>query len=230
MTSNPIVAKLTFTGSTAVGKLLMEQCASTVKKTSMELGGNAPFIVFDDANLEEAVEAAIASKYRNAGQTCVCANRIYVQESIQDAFVARLTERVKDLKVGDAPQTQIALAGSVYPVNGLMVQASLRYYMRHYAAFEPFGRTDPDDEGVDSWEVPSYGVVDLHAYYDLPLNFDLVGLRLFAHVFNALDTEYIQDATDNSRFNGFDGDHDADDAEVFFGLPRYFNVGLQLQF
>jgi len=101
MTSNPIVAKLTFTGSTAVGKLLMEQCASTVKKTSMELGGNAPFIVFDDANLEEAVEAAIASKYRNAGQTCVCANRIYVQESIQDAFVARLTERVKDLKVGN---------------------------------------------------------------------------------------------------------------------------------
>ncbi|MBO0334826.1 NADP-dependent succinate-semialdehyde dehydrogenase [Sneathiella sp. CAU 1612] len=101
MTSNPIVAKLTFTGSTAVGKLLMEQCAGTVKKTSMELGGNAPFIVFDDANLEEAVEAAIASKYRNAGQTCVCANRIYVQESIQDAFVARLTERVKDLKVGN---------------------------------------------------------------------------------------------------------------------------------
>lgn len=140
------------------------------------------------------------------------------------------TYYVKDLKVGDAPQTQIAVAGSVYPVNGLMVQASLRYYMRHYAAFEPFGRTDPDDEGVDSWEVPSYGVVDLHAYYDLPLNFDLVGVRLFAHVFNALDTEYIQDATDNSRFNGFDGDHDADDAEVFFGLPRYFNVGLQLQF
>lgn len=101
MTSNPIVAKLTFTGSTAVGKLLMEQCAGTVKKTSMELGGNAPFIVFDDANLDEAVEAALASKYRNAGQTCVCANRIYVQESIQDAFVARLTERVKDLKVGN---------------------------------------------------------------------------------------------------------------------------------
>lgn len=101
MTSNPIVAKLTFTGSTAVGKLLMEQCAGTVKKTSMELGGNAPFIVFDDANLEEAVEAALASKYRNAGQTCVCANRIYVQESIQDAFVARLTERVKEIKVGN---------------------------------------------------------------------------------------------------------------------------------
>ncbi|MDF2368069.1 NADP-dependent succinate-semialdehyde dehydrogenase [Sneathiella sp.] len=101
MTSNPLVAKLTFTGSTAVGKLLMEQCAGTVKKTSMELGGNAPFIVFDDANLDEAVEAAMASKYRNAGQTCVCANRIYVQKSIQDAFVAKLTEKVKSLKVGN---------------------------------------------------------------------------------------------------------------------------------
>ncbi len=101
MTSNPIVAKLTFTGSTAVGKLLMEQCAGTVKKTSMELGGNAPFIVFDDANLDEAVEAAMACKYRNAGQTCVCANRIYVQEGIHDAFVDRLTERVKALKVGN---------------------------------------------------------------------------------------------------------------------------------
>ncbi|MFC4270225.1 NADP-dependent succinate-semialdehyde dehydrogenase [Sneathiella chungangensis] len=101
MTSNSIVAKLTFTGSTAVGKLLMEQCAGTVKKTSMELGGNAPFIVFDDANLDEAVEAAMACKYRNAGQTCVCANRIYVQEGIHDAFVDRLTERVKALKVGN---------------------------------------------------------------------------------------------------------------------------------
>ncbi|MZR30319.1 NADP-dependent succinate-semialdehyde dehydrogenase [Sneathiella litorea] len=101
MTSNPIVAKLTFTGSTAVGKLLMEQCAGTVKKTSMELGGNAPFIVFDDANIDEAVEAAIASKYRNAGQTCVCANRLYVQDNIQDAFVAKLIERVKDIKVGN---------------------------------------------------------------------------------------------------------------------------------
>jgi succinate-semialdehyde dehydrogenase/glutarate-semialdehyde dehydrogenase len=101
MTSNPLVQKLTFTGSTAVGKLLMEQCAGTVKKTSMELGGNAPFIVFDDANLDEAVEAALASKYRNAGQTCVCANRLYVQDGIHDAFVAKLTEKVKALKVGN---------------------------------------------------------------------------------------------------------------------------------
>src|SRR5262249_5837218 len=80
LTSNPIVRKLTFTGSTEVGKLLMEQCAATVKKTSMELGGNAPFIVFDDADIEMAVKGTIASKYRNAGQTCVCANRILVQD------------------------------------------------------------------------------------------------------------------------------------------------------
>lgn len=101
MTSNPIVQKLTFTGSTAVGKLLMEQCAGTVKKTSMELGGNAPFIVFDDANLDEAVEAAIASKYRNSGQTCVCANRMYIQSGIHDAFLEKFAEQVKKLKVGN---------------------------------------------------------------------------------------------------------------------------------
>nr|WP_169545438.1 NADP-dependent succinate-semialdehyde dehydrogenase [Sneathiella aquimaris] len=101
MTSNPDVAKLTFTGSTATGKLLMEQCAATVKKTSMELGGNAPFIVFDDADLDDAVEAALASKYRNAGQTCVCANRLYVQEGVYDEFANRLAEKVKGMKVGN---------------------------------------------------------------------------------------------------------------------------------
>ncbi|GLQ07018.1 NADP-dependent succinate-semialdehyde dehydrogenase [Sneathiella chinensis] len=101
MTGNPDVAKLTFTGSTATGRLLMEQCASTVKKTSMELGGNAPFIVFDDADLDDAVEAALASKYRNAGQTCVCANRLYIQDGVYEAFAAKLAERVKSMKVGN---------------------------------------------------------------------------------------------------------------------------------
>jgi succinate-semialdehyde dehydrogenase/glutarate-semialdehyde dehydrogenase len=98
LTSNPDVRKLSFTGSTSTGKLLMEQCAATVKKISLELGGNAPFIVFDDADLDAAVEGAIASKYRNTGQTCVCANRIFVQDSVYDAFAARLTEAVKKLK------------------------------------------------------------------------------------------------------------------------------------
>jgi succinate-semialdehyde dehydrogenase/glutarate-semialdehyde dehydrogenase len=101
MTSNPIVRKLTFTGSTETGKLLMEQCAGTVKKLSLELGGNAPFIVFDDADLEAAVKGAIASKYRNAGQTCVCANRILVQDGIYDAFAKRLAEVAGAMKVGN---------------------------------------------------------------------------------------------------------------------------------
>jgi succinate-semialdehyde dehydrogenase/glutarate-semialdehyde dehydrogenase len=101
LTSNPTVRKLTFTGSTEVGKLLMEQCAATVKKTSMELGGNAPFIVFDDADIEMAVKGAIASKYRNAGQTCVCANRILVQDGVYDAFTKQLAESAGAMKVAD---------------------------------------------------------------------------------------------------------------------------------
>lgn len=101
MTENPDVQKVTFTGSTEIGKMLMRQSASTVKKVSMELGGNAPFIVFDDADIEAAVEGVIASKYRNTGQTCVCTNRILVQSGIHDAFVSRLAERVQDLVVAD---------------------------------------------------------------------------------------------------------------------------------
>ena len=101
LTRNPTVRKLTFTGSTEVGKLLMEQCAATVKKTSMELGGNAPFIVFDDADIEMAVKGAIASKYRNAGQTCVCANRILVRDGVYDAFTRRLAETAGAMKVAD---------------------------------------------------------------------------------------------------------------------------------
>ncbi|WP_181459042.1 NADP-dependent succinate-semialdehyde dehydrogenase [Herbaspirillum rubrisubalbicans] len=107
MTSNPIVRKISFTGSTGVGKLLMQQSASSIKKLSLELGGNAPFIVFDDADLDAAVEGAIASKYRNAGQTCVCANRIYVQDGVYDAFAAKLVEAVKKLKVGDGMENGV---------------------------------------------------------------------------------------------------------------------------
>jgi succinate-semialdehyde dehydrogenase/glutarate-semialdehyde dehydrogenase len=101
LTGNPTVRKLSFTGSTAVGKLLMSQCAATVKRLSLELGGNAPFIVFDDADLEAAVNGAIASKYRNAGQTCVCANRIFVQGGIYERFATRLAEVAAGMKVGN---------------------------------------------------------------------------------------------------------------------------------
>jgi succinate-semialdehyde dehydrogenase/glutarate-semialdehyde dehydrogenase len=101
LTSNPVVRKITFTGSTEVGRLLMKQSSSTVKKLSLELGGNAPFIVFDDADLDAAVEGAIISKYRNAGQTCVCANRLYVQAGVYDAFAEKLVAAVAKLKVGN---------------------------------------------------------------------------------------------------------------------------------
>ncbi|WP_332671405.1 NADP-dependent succinate-semialdehyde dehydrogenase [Aromatoleum sp.] len=101
LTSNPIVRKLTFTGSTEIGVKLAEQCAPTVKKLSLELGGNAPFIVFDDADLDAAVEGALASKYRNTGQTCVCANRLLVQDSVHDAFAEKLAAAVAKLKVGN---------------------------------------------------------------------------------------------------------------------------------
>jgi succinate-semialdehyde dehydrogenase/glutarate-semialdehyde dehydrogenase len=100
LTESPLVRKFSFTGSTEVGKTLIRQCASTVKKVSMELGGNAPFIVFDDADIDAAVKGAIASKYRNAGQTCVCANRVYVQDGVHDAFVEKFTAAVRQLKVG----------------------------------------------------------------------------------------------------------------------------------
>lgn len=109
LTNSDVVRKLSFTGSTEVGRTLMAECASTIKRISLELGGNAPFIVFDDADLDEAVKGAIASKYRNAGQTCVCANRLLVQEGVYDAFTKKLEQAVKALKIGDGrkPETDI---------------------------------------------------------------------------------------------------------------------------
>src|SRR6188474_405931 len=100
LTANPTVRKLSFTGSTEVGRVLMRQSADTIKKLSLELGGNAPFVVFDDADIDAAVDGAIASKYRNAGQTCVCANRIYVQDSVYDEFAQKLAKKVEAFKVG----------------------------------------------------------------------------------------------------------------------------------
>jgi len=115
LTTNPSVRKLSFTGSTQVGRLLMRQCADTVKKLSLELGGNAPFIVFDDADLDAAVAGAIQSKYRNSGQTCVCANRILVQAGIYDAFAERLAAKVEDLRVGPGTEAGVEQGPLINP-------------------------------------------------------------------------------------------------------------------
>jgi succinate-semialdehyde dehydrogenase/glutarate-semialdehyde dehydrogenase len=114
LTESPLVRKFSFTGSTEVGKTLIRQCASTVKKVSMELGGNAPFIVFDDADIDAAVVGAIASKYRNAGQTCVCANRVYVQEGVYDEFVEKFTAAVQDLKVGRGEEAGVNIGPMIW--------------------------------------------------------------------------------------------------------------------
>lgn len=109
LTGNPLVRKLSFTGSTEIGRQLMEQCAKDIKKVSLELGGNAPFIVFDDADLDKAVEGALASKFRNAGQTCVCANRLYVQDSVYDRFAEKLQQAVSKLQIGYGLQPNVTI-------------------------------------------------------------------------------------------------------------------------
>ncbi len=109
LTTHNDVAKVSFTGSTDVGRIIMRNGAQTIKKLSLELGGNAPFIVFDDADIDRAVEGAVASKYRNSGQTCVCANRLYVQAGIYDEFVAKFSEKVAELKVGNAFERDVVL-------------------------------------------------------------------------------------------------------------------------
>ncbi|MGB0379233.1 MAG: NAD-dependent succinate-semialdehyde dehydrogenase, partial [Luminiphilus sp.] len=127
LTSNPVVRKLSFTGSTPVGKLLEAQCAATMKKTSMELGGNAPFIVFDDADIEAAVQGALISKYRNSGQTCVCSNRLLVQENIAEEFTARLAKATAALTLGNGLNEEVNLGplvneGAVADVDALVQQ------------------------------------------------------------------------------------------------------------
>ena len=142
MTSNPTVRKLGFTGSTEIGKLLMAQCAKQVKKVSLELGGNAPFIVFDDADLEAAVAGALICKFRNSGQTCISANRIFVQDGMYDAFVSRLVEEASKLKVGNglAPETN---------VGPLIEQAAIEKVERHVAdALERGGELLLGGEGL----------------------------------------------------------------------------------
>ncbi len=133
LTSNPLVRMITFTGSTEVGKLLMRQAAGTVKKLSLELGGNAPFIVFDDAELDAAVAGALASKYRNSGQTCVCANRILVQVVIYDAFVARLATEVSKLKVGEGTEPGVTQGPLINDAAVAKVEAHVKDAIAHGA-------------------------------------------------------------------------------------------------
>lgn len=147
---------------------------------------------------------------------------------------------VKGLKVGDMPQAMLAVSATLFPIDGLQIQGVLNWYDRNYADWAPAGREidDEDDDGkisdaeradadsVQSWQAPSYFKIDLHASYNLPFDLNGITFTAYAHVFNVLDEVFIQDALDNSQYNGWDADHDADDAEVFFGLPRSFNVGV----
>jgi outer membrane receptor protein involved in Fe transport len=144
--------------------------------------------------------------------------------------VDTLSFYVKDLKVGDAPQSQLFYGASVFPYPGLYISFFGKTFDRHYADFDPFDRDDSTDR-TQSWQAPGYTKFDLHVGYDAPRSWQMPAqVRLFANVFNVFDTRYIQDAVDNSAFNSFDQDHDADDAEVYFGLPRTINVGVQLRY
>ena len=137
---------------------------------------------------------------------------------------------IKDLKVADAPQSQLAISASLFPVNGMYISLVSKIYRNHYAAFDPFSRQDPADR-AQSWKAPGYSVFDLHASYRIGDMLPGAGdVRIFANVYNLFDTVYVQDAVDNSRFNAFDQDHDADDAEVFLGYPRNLNIGFQISF
>jgi len=139
---------------------------------------------------------------------------------------------VKDLKVGDAPQTQFAYAVSVFPVKGLYAKFTGRTYSNYYADFDPLSRTDSAQSGQPVWEIPGYSVFDINFGYTIPRQLGPSQVRIFGNIFNVFDSFYIQDATNNSRFNAFRGNGNglnrADDAEVFLGLPRSFNLGLQI--
>ena len=134
---------------------------------------------------------------------------------------------VDGLKVGNAPQTQFSYVMTLEPTNKLDVTVVGTSFLRHYSEFDPLSRTDETDR-TQTWQVPNYSVFSAHINYDIPSI--LEGSQLFINVFNVFNTTYIQDALDNSRYNGFDSDHDADDAEVFLGLPRRYNIGLRINF
>ena len=134
---------------------------------------------------------------------------------------------IKDLKVGDAPQTQIVVGLTIFPVPGMQAQILMRNYDNYYSQYDPFDRTDEDDR-EQVWQIPAYTLVDVNFAYRIPGQVVGMGVTIFAHVFNVLNELYVQDATDNSSYNGWSGDgtnHKADDAEIYPGLPTTFNVG-----
>jgi len=150
--TNPIVRKLSFTGSTQVGKILMAQCAGTVKKVSMELGGNAPFIVFDDADLDKAVEGLIASKYRNTGQTCVCTQRLYVQAAVYDEFAQKLTARIESMKVGHGLEDGVVQGPLINAAGLCKVEAHVADAVSKGAVVKVGGNTTRRDSGGSFFE------------------------------------------------------------------------------
>lgn len=136
---------------------------------------------------------------------------------------------IKDLKVGDAPQTQFTLGTTIFPTDGFRATLVYKHYNNHFADFSPFTRNIPDDR-TQSWKIPGANLFDLHMDYTIPGSWNGIEVKFFAHFFNIFDAVYIQDATDNSQYNAWDYDHDADDAEVFFGLPVFSNFGLTLMY
>ena len=140
---------------------------------------------------------------------------------------------LKDLPVGDMPQTNLVLGFTITPVEGATVQLLHKTYMSHYSDWNVSSRefSDADDAYRENpWQAPDYSVLDLHASYNLPFQFGPAKPKVFLHVFNALDATYIQDATNNSSYNAWDGSGSADDAEVYFGMPTSFNIGLSIDF
>ena len=158
----------------------------------------------------------------------------YTPDLSDPASQRQVSLYIRGLKVGDAPQTQFAYALTFFPTRGLFAKLIGRSYSDYYADFDPTSRTDISQAGLGVWQVPTYTVFDFHAGYDVPRRLSRLGLRLFAAVFNVANSFYVQDATNNSRFNAYRGNgtgaNSADDAEVFLGLPRTFNLGLQATF
>jgi len=191
--------------------------------SGIEIEGSAQFI--DMLRLDFA---ASFGTWKFAGD----ASGIYTDYSEETTTQTKYSYALKDLWVGDMPQTGLVIGATATPLPGLSIQGVMNYYDKNYADWSPGDREieggTADREQV--WMAPSYSKIDLHAYYNLPMQVAGTNIQLFAHMFNLTDALFIQDATDNSQYNGLDKDHDADSAEVFFGTPRYMNMGLSVRF